>query len=133
MRKFLMGLFFTALITSMFCSFPPHSEAQTVRLLWTAPSDNSGLVFEYDVRYSPVEITDATFHTAFTADNIPLPDTAGTPQEMLINGGIFPGRTYWFAIKSSDASGNWSAISNVVSTFIGDDIAPATIIDLRIN
>lgn len=85
-----------------------------VTLTWTAPGDDGtiGLAARYDVRYSLSPITAANFAQAIVAPGPPDPGAAGTLQTFTI-GGLQSGATYYFAVKSVDDAGNWSAISNV--------------------
>ena len=83
-------------------------------LTWTAPGDDSltGTANRYDLRYSTVPITAANFDAATVAGNLPVPTAPGTTQTVVVPG-LATGSTYFFAIKTMDASGNWSAISNI--------------------
>jgi chitodextrinase len=47
--------------------------------------------------------------------------------------GLTAGRTYYFAVKTRDESGNWSLISNVLvsTTDTSDRTPPADVRDLR--
>lgn len=85
-----------------------------VWLVWTAPGDdgNDGTAVEYDLRYAPSPITEATFENATRACDAPAPWPAGTPQEHALVG-LMPCTGYWFAIKTRDDAGNWSALSDV--------------------
>jgi len=126
-----------------------------VLLSWTAPSDASGCV-EYDIRIGAATITSGNFGTPGSGSvgdannhiqNVPVPGTAGQVQSFLIPGRyrtdsgivIAPSipdlTTLYFAIKTKDAAGNWSAISNVASVTtgaLGDFTAPNTIADLAV-
>ena len=83
-----------------------------VTLSWTAPADNVGVV-AYDIRYSLAPITEANFDQATQVIGEPMPRAPGTRQRCPVTG-LSPGRAYWFALKSEDAAGNVSPISNVV-------------------
>jgi len=83
-------------------------------LYWTAPGDNgmSGTARQYDLRRSTQPITPANFTLADTVAGVPLPAAAGTAQSCdvaLPQGGVL----YYFALRTADAAGNWSALSNV--------------------
>jgi hypothetical protein len=88
--------------------------ADSVTVSWTAPGDDSlsGRATRYDLRYSTQPITAANFGLASAAVNPPLPADAGSSQSATING-LQSGLTYYFAIKSVDETGNWSALSNI--------------------
>jgi hypothetical protein len=87
-----------------------------VVLHWTSPGDNGtvGTAARYDIRRSTAPITAANFPLADTVAGAPAPALAGSSQTCAV---ALPtkGVTYYFAIKSVDAAGNWSAISNVTS------------------
>ncbi len=85
----------------------------TVDLSWTAPGDdgNSGTASTYVVRYNITPISDANWNSSPTASGAPAPAPAGTPQGMPV-GGLTPGQTYHFAIKTQDEVPNTSGISN---------------------
>jgi subtilisin family serine protease len=86
----------------------------TVTLTWTSPSDpGNGSASVYDIRYSTSPITEANFDSATPVTDLPEPKPAGTPDTLTVSG-LAPGTTYYFAIKSADFFGNYSAISNVV-------------------
>ena len=61
----------------------------------------------------------------------PVPADAGTVETFTV-GGLSGGTAYYFAIKSSDASGNGSPLSNVASTTTqpADLIPPAVVMNL---
>jgi len=82
----------------------------TVTFTWTEPTDAVG-VTGYDMRYSTSSITNDNFNAALATTPQPvLGDDAGFAVM-----GLAPGTTYYFAIKSRDAAGNWSGISNMRS------------------
>lgn len=89
----------------------------TLTLQWTAPGDDAGVgtAAAYDIRYSTDEIgVDVTFDAALSVTGEPTPTAAGTVQTYTVSG-LTADTTYFFAIKSVDEAGNWSAISNVTS------------------
>ncbi len=89
--------------------------ADSIRLTWTAPADDSalalsGAVTQYDLRKSLVPITDANWSQA-------TPVTTGPPgapgaAEVLTRCCIF-GTTWYFRMKSLDDNDHWSALSNL--------------------
>ncbi|MCS7053935.1 MAG: S8 family serine peptidase, partial [Ignavibacterium sp.] len=87
--------------------------SNSLRLTWTAPLDTSmGGVVQYDIRRSLSPITDTTaFYNATPITYSGTIGSAGTPQQITVSGLNF-GTTYYFAIRSRDAWGNWSRISN---------------------
>lgn len=89
------------------------SQTQTT-LAWTAPGDDgaTGKAAFYDLRYSTTVLNEAGWASALKISGEPFPENAGTSQSMAVNN-LQPGKTYYFAIKATDESGNTSTISNV--------------------
>jgi len=90
--------------------------SNSLRLIWTAPFDTSiGGVIQYDIRRSLNPITDTTAFYNATPITFPgAPGSAGSPQELIVTGLNF-NTTYYFAVRSRDAWGNWSNLSNSAS------------------
>ena len=91
--------------------------ATSVTLEWTAPGDNGfdGQAKSYDIRYSTNRITtDADFDAATPVPDQISPSIGGSPEKFII-GGLPSGKTYYFAIKTSDEAGNISGLSNETS------------------
>ncbi|QJD81913.1 fibronectin type III domain-containing protein [Cohnella herbarum] len=89
----------------------------SLRLSWTAPGDDgsTGTATSYDIRYSTAPITDgASWNEATQVVSEPKPAAAGTSQNMIVRR-LKASTTYYFAMKTTDKSGNVSAISNVGS------------------
>lgn len=88
----------------------------SVTLTWTAPGNdgNTGTAYRYDIRYSTTEITGVTWATANQAAGEPNPQPADSTEEFTVED-LAPNTFYYFAIKTGDAAGNWSALSNVDS------------------
>ena len=89
--------------------------AHEIVLNWLAPVDpgTTGLVATYDLRYSTAPIDDNNFANAnIWPTNAPQP--GGSPESVTISG-LECGTTYYFALKSTDAEGNTSLLSNVVN------------------
>lgn len=91
-------------------------------LRWTAPADDQcgGPVTSYDIRYANVPLTDATWTTAATVPQAIIPANPGEPEQLALDS--LAAGDYCIAVQSVDASGNRSAISNVVS-FTVDTLA----------
>lgn len=95
------------------------STAQTAMLQWTTPADlrndgSGGMVDEYDLRVSFDSITTQNFASAVVITSVPGLLPAGHVQQWPVDG-LTPGATHFFALKSADDRGNWSALSNCVS------------------
>jgi hypothetical protein len=88
--------------------------AEAVTLNWTAPGEDSlvGTAARYDLRCSVQMITPASFAQSRLIAGLPRPGPPGTSQSVTI-AGLQSGLVYYFAIKSADVAGNWSAMSNV--------------------
>lgn len=85
-----------------------------VTLTWTAPGDDgdTGTATRYILKYSFAGIsTDVDFNNAANISNSLVPKVAGS-QETFVVTGLTNGTTYYFAIKSEDAAGNVSVLSN---------------------
>jgi hypothetical protein len=84
-------------------------------LNWRAPYEDSsdptsGMVTSYDIRYARDPITDSSWSRATEVTDEPTPRAPGTVEIYLLSN-LAPG-TYYVAIKSQDAAGNVSALSN---------------------
>lgn len=104
----------------------------SLTLAWTAPGDDGsvGTAAQYDVRVSTSLITAGNFASATVVPNPPAPLAAGTRQTFVVTG-LTPATQYWFAIRTVDDAGNWSAISNVVTgttPSVADVVRPAPLV-----
>lgn len=95
------------------------STAQTAMLRWTTPADlrddgSGGMVDEYDLRVAFDSITTQNFANAAVINAVPGVLPAGHVQQWSVDG-LTPGATHYFALKSADDRGNWSALSNCVA------------------
>ena len=90
--------------------------ANSVTLSWTVAGDDSmsGTAAAYDIRYATVTITEANWDSVTQVIGEPKPKPGGDTDTMIITG-LSMDTTYYFALKTKDEAGNWSAISNVVS------------------
>ncbi|HUU44269.1 MAG TPA: fibronectin type III domain-containing protein [Acidobacteriota bacterium] len=86
----------------------------SITLTWTAPGDSgSGVATTaYDIRYSVTGLTESVWQDAPQATAEPAPGPKGQSESFTIEG-LTAGTTYFFGIKSVDAVGRWSALSNV--------------------
>ncbi len=103
----------------------------SIDLSWTAPGDdgNVGTAATYDIRYSTSPITGGNFDAATAVPSPVIPQPAGTTQGMTVSG-LASATTFYFAIKTTDGTGNVSPLSNVAVASTGDDVAPAAVINL---
>jgi hypothetical protein len=112
-----------------------HTVLPTVSSLgvsWTAPGDDGmiGTAVLYDLRWSNAPITAANFASAAAALPQPVPAVAGTVQTYVVSG-LAQATTYYFAIRTRDDAGNWSAVSSAASGLtLADTIPPAAVQDL---
>jgi outer membrane protein assembly factor BamB len=92
------------------------STTNSITLTWTAPGDdgNTGTASEYDIRYSTSPITEANWNAATQCIGEPAPQPAGSSETFTVTR-LFPGTTYYFALKTADDVSNWSPLSNVAS------------------
>jgi chitodextrinase len=100
-------------------------------LAWTAVGDDSlsGTATSYQVRYSTAPITLANFASATAVTGVPVPAASGTAQSVVVRS-LSRQVTYYFALRTTDDSGNLSALSNVPSATTTDTVAPAAIHNL---
>lgn len=84
---------------------------------WTAPGDDGsvGQAQGFDLRYSLSPITgEQSYGAAAQVNDEPIPGASGAAHCMEIEP-LISCQTYYFAIKTVDESGNWSALSNIAS------------------
>ena len=104
----------------------------SVDLSWTSPGDDgtSGTAAAYLIRYSGNSITDeTTWNGATTVSGVPVPQVAGTPQNMTITG-LTPGATYHFVIRAQDEVPNLGPLSNDAQVTAYQDVTPPAQINL---
>lgn len=104
----------------------------SVTLSWTAPGDDGtvGTATTYDLRYATSAATLQNWDGATPAVGEPSPAAAGSSEEFTVTG-LYPGTTYYFAIKTADEVPNWSGISNTpTATTSEEQTAPAAVVNL---
>jgi hypothetical protein len=106
----------------------------TATLSWSAVGDDSltGNATSYDFRYSTSPITAANWASATQATGEPTPGTPGSSQSLTVRS-LTRQQTYYFCARTTDNSGNISALSNVPTVTTPDTMAPASIRDLAIG
>jgi hypothetical protein len=84
-------------------------------LAWTAPSDAGpeGKAVSYELRYSQTPLSESNWSSGTTVLT-GIPKTVGLAETITVSG-LTENTTYYFGIKSLDAAGNISTLSNVVS------------------
>ena len=98
--------------------------AKAATLSWTTPGDDvlDGVATIYDIRYSiNLPITEENFKSCPALPDVPLPQAPGSPHTLILRG-LLKKAVYYFAMKTADDQGNWSAISN-----IGFLVSPGTL------
>jgi formylglycine-generating enzyme required for sulfatase activity len=85
----------------------------TVTLTWTAPGDNgtTGTVESYELRWFNSVLSEPDWTAGTVVGPLPVPSVAGTHETAVLRG-VPGGAMRYFALKSRDAAGNWSIISN---------------------
>jgi subtilisin family serine protease/chitodextrinase len=107
--------------------------ATSIELLWSAPADDGplGRASAYEIRRALFPLTDANFSSGTLVAGAPVP-RAPALAESLVVPGLAENTTWYFGIRSTDASGNTSPMSNLLqtTTLAG---APAPVTDLRVT
>jgi len=108
-----LSLLFALLILLTGWKAPTRNIAGKVTLEWTAPGDDSlaGAADAYDIRFSNLPITEENFLLATPAGTF-KPRPAGALERFKISG-LLPKLDYYFAVRTRDEQGNWSAVSNI--------------------
>ena len=117
------------------------ARSPAVTLAWTAPGEDgtAGTAVAYDIRYSRTPIDATSFASACAVatlvhgDAVPEPAEAGTPETFVVRGpdprdpsdvcrfgASQSGVTYYFAARTQDRHGNWSAVSAGTTTSTSD-------------
>ena len=94
------------------------NSSESISLTWTAPADADGstsAMSSYEIRFSKYEITGGAWNGAEVWDRSPAPSSPGNTESVTITG-LDSDTTYYFAIKSIDAKGFLSDVSNSASS-----------------
>ena len=107
------------------------------KLTWASPRDEGpeGKAAAYDLRYAGPSLSEAGWSTATPGPGLSAPATAGQPESANVPG-LTAGGAYALGLKSADAAGNVSALSNVATITLPtglDTQAPQTIQDVRVE
>jgi hypothetical protein len=104
-----------------------------VTLGWTAPGDDGpeGWAGAYEFRMSDNAIlTLVDWDNAVILENPPLPDTAGSAQDWVVDG-LPAGSEVFISLRTRDEKYNWSGISNSLQVLVPlDQTGPVTVSDL---
>jgi hypothetical protein len=105
------------IVIGLLTTVPITAQAQpdSVRLRWTAPGDdaNIGTASAYSLRWSLSPIDAGNWASATEVVSPPAPLPAGGVHTFTVRGLTF-GTPYYFALRTVDEAGNWSALSNVL-------------------
>jgi hypothetical protein len=126
LRRRLFALAFVFGVLILAPALASSQTADSVIVAWTAPGDdgNKGTATVYDLRWSYTPISDDNFDLATPVEEgVPQPLKSGTQQRVVLHG-LSRGRPYYFAIRSVDNRGNWSALSNIVKWDWSLDASP---------
>jgi len=126
LRRRLFALAFVLGVLILAPALASSQTADSVIVAWTAPGDdgNKGTATVYDLRWSYTPISDDNFDLATPVEEgVPQPLKSGTQQRVVLHG-LSRGRPYYFAIRSVDNRGNWSALSNIVKWDWSLDASP---------
>jgi subtilisin family serine protease len=88
------------------------SGSASVDASWTAEGDAGEAAYLNDVRYTTGVLDESTWDSATQAQGEPLPATPGTLESFAITG-LSPGTAYQLGLRTMDASGNVSVLSDV--------------------
>lgn len=103
------------------------AHAATLTLRWTAPGDDgrTGRATQYDLRFSQVPITATNYWTmpSLKPPTAPAPAGQRDSLQLFFN---HNGQPWYFAMRSADERGNWSAMSNVlvIGGLLASDLLP---------
>ncbi len=94
----------------------------TVALSWRAPGDDGmvGNAAVYDLRHSTSIIDEDNFENATPVVGLEPPSVPRSLERATV-GGLLPGTTYFFAIRTSDNDGNLSEVSSSINVSLPAD------------
>ncbi|MCB9466590.1 MAG: hypothetical protein H6682_23035 [Candidatus Eisenbacteria bacterium] len=105
----------------------------SLTLTWIAPGSDgeSGQADHYEVKRNDEAFTEASWDSSGVLVGEPLAGIAGGLETLFVDG-LTPETTYYFAIRTYDAAGNRSGLSNQPPLRTGslDPIPPAAVTDL---
>ncbi len=88
---------------------------RSVSLTWTSPKDTGpeAAVASYELRYHTEALDETSWLEGMVVEGVDAPQKPGSEESQSVEG-LTPGVLYWFGVRSTDAFGNESALSNVV-------------------
>lgn len=97
----------------------------TLKINWRAPGndDKTGKAEKYELRYSTEALDQDNFYQAKKYEELPKPEEPNELQEITL-ADLDAGETYYLAMLTFDAAGNFSEVSNIVSAKTIDNIPP---------
>ncbi|MBN1826818.1 MAG: hypothetical protein JW958_11185 [Candidatus Eisenbacteria bacterium] len=106
------------------------ARAAEITLRWTAPAENGatgGPAAFYEMRYHSASVggdTAAWWNGADEVAGLPAPSLPGS-EDSVVLGGLEPGETYWFVVRSGDEAENLSGFSAPLAVGVPDSTPPA--------
>ena len=101
--------------------------SDAVKLSWPTPYDNVGAT-QYQIYRMPISITntpgpvtDSNYTTATLLYTGTYASSVPGTQNTYLDSTWYPGYDVYYAVRSSDAAGNWSPISNSPNILVGQD------------
>src|SRR5262249_27834885 len=106
----------------------------SITLVWTATADDDGKkrVAGYEIRQALDPLTVYYWTGATPLEPLLTAHDPGAPETLEVDH-LMSHKKYYFGIKSVDASGNHSPVSNILPANPGDRTPPASIQDLRVT
>jgi ferredoxin len=126
----IQGVFIDSIPPQPIINLTAESAEESITLNWTAPldPDRRNNVTVYEIRYSENELTADNWNYALIYEQNIIPNSPGSEEELIIHD-VSLQTDFQFAIKSVDASHNFSAISNIATAQITGDVTPPAQID----
>ncbi|UCG52709.1 MAG: fibronectin type III domain-containing protein [Candidatus Latescibacterota bacterium] len=118
-----------ALVTDLSLKSPTLNSLVAV---WTATGDDGmkGTASLYDIRYSTSPITEENWESLTRVEGEPSPGRSGQLENVRV-GGLEPGTSYFFSLKTSDEMSNESGLSNVATgATLQESSPPSNVTDL---
>ena len=95
----------------------------SVTLTWSSPVDDTAAT-AYEMRIGPDPVSLVTWEASTPVAGLPAPKGKNEPQTFTVTG--LSAGTWYFGIRSRDAAGNWSQVSNSPMATLQASAAPAT-------